>query len=61
MVSEVLNTSIPPFDLLSDAQVEQLKQSVSIVYFDAGEDIISGGGSPEGIYIIIRGQVEEYD
>lgn len=61
MVSEVLNTSIPPFDLLSDAQVEQLKQSVSIVYFDAGEDIISGGGSPEGIYIIIKGQVEEYD
>ena len=61
MVSEVLNTSIPPFDLLSNAQVEQLKQSVSIVYFDAGEDIISGGGSPEGIYIIIKGQVEEYD
>ncbi len=61
MVSEVLNTRIPPFDLLSDAQVEQLKQSVSIVYFDAGEDIISGGGSPEGIYIIIKGQVEEYD
>lgn len=61
MVNEVLNTSIPPFDLLSNAQVEQLKQSVSIVYFDAGEDIISGGGSPEGIYIIIKGQVEEYD
>ena len=61
MVSEVLNTRIPPFDLLSDAQVEQLKQSVSIVYFDAGEDIITGGGSPEGIYIIIKGQVEEYD
>lgn len=61
MVSEVLNTEIPPFDLLSEAQLELLKQSVSIVYFDAGEDIIPAGGAPDGIYIIIKGQVEEYD
>lgn len=61
MVSEVLNTSIPPFDLLSETQLEQLKQHVSIVYFDAGENIIASGASPEGIYIIIKGQVEEYD
>ena len=61
MVSEVLNTSIPPFDLLSETQLEQLKQHVSIVYFDAGEIIIASGASPEGIYIIIKGQVEEYD
>lgn len=61
MVSEVLNTSIPPFDLLSETQLEHLKQNVSIVYFDAGEDIIAAGASPEGIYIIIKGQVEEYD
>ena len=61
MVSEVLNTDIPPFDLLSDQELEILKQSLSIAYFDSGEDIISAGGSPEGIYIIIKGQVEEYD
>ncbi|MEL0223065.1 MAG: cyclic nucleotide-binding domain-containing protein, partial [Gammaproteobacteria bacterium] len=61
MVSEVLNTDIPPFDLLSEHELEILKQSLSIAYFDAGEDIIPAGGSPEGIYIIIKGQVEEYD
>ena len=61
MVSEVLNTNIPPFDLLSASQLESLKQSVSIVYFDAGEAIIGAGAAPDGIYIIIKGQVEEYD
>lgn len=61
MVSEVLNTDIPPFDLLSEHELEILKHSLSIAYFDAGEDIIPAGGSPEGIYIIIKGQVEEYD
>lgn len=61
MVSEVLNTSIPPFDLLSTDEVALLKQRVSIMYFDAGEDIIAADGVPEGIYIIIKGQVEEFD
>ena len=61
MVNDVLNSDIPPFDLLSEDQLAVLTQSLSIVYFEAGEDIIPAGGSPEGIYIIIKGQVEEYD
>ncbi len=61
MVNDVLNSEIPPFDLLSEDQLAVLTQSLSIVYFEAGEDIIPAGGSPEGIYIIIKGQVEEYD
>src|SRR5210317_683780 len=61
MVNDVLNSDIPPFDLLSEDQLTVLTQSLSIVYFEAGEDIIPAGGSPEGIYIIIKGQVEEYD
>ena len=60
-MNEVLNTSIPPFDLLSEDQLSQLQQSVSITYFRAGEDIIPAGGNPDGIYIIIKGKVEEYD
>lgn len=61
MASEVLNTAIPPFDLLSPRQVETLQQSVSIAYFQAGQDIIPAGGNPEGLYIIVKGKVEEYD
>ena len=61
MVNDVLNSDIPPFDLLSEEELAGLTQSLSIVYFDAGEDIIPAGGNPEGIYIIIKGQVEEYD
>ncbi len=61
MVNDVLNSDIPPFDLLSEEELAVLTQSLSIVYFDAGEDIIPAGGNPEGIYIIIKGQVEEYD
>jgi signal-transduction protein with cAMP-binding, CBS, and nucleotidyltransferase domain len=58
MVNDVLNSDIPPFDLLSEEELAVLTQSLSIVYFEAGEDIIPAGGSPEGIYIIIKGQVE---
>jgi CBS domain-containing protein len=57
----VLNTEIPPFDLLSSEELQTVERSLSIAYFDAGEDIISAGAAPEGIYIIIKGQVEEYD
>ena len=56
MVNNVLNSDIPPFDLLSEGQLAVLTQSLSIVYFEAGEDIIPAEGSPEGIYIIIKGQ-----
>jgi len=60
-VNEVLNLDIPLFDLLSEEELAVLTQSLSIVYFEAGEGIVPAGGNPEGIYIIIKGQVEEYD
>ena len=37
MVNDVLNSDIPPFDLLSEDQLAVLTQSLSIVYFEAGE------------------------
>ena len=35
MVNDVLNSDIPPFDLLSEDQLAVLTQSLSIVYFEA--------------------------
>ena len=60
-MQETLNTTLPPFDLLTDTQLLRIQTSLSIEYFDAGQSIIAAGSEPKGLFIIIKGQVEEYD
>ncbi|MDP5328938.1 MAG: DUF294 nucleotidyltransferase-like domain-containing protein [Litorivicinaceae bacterium] len=61
MMQETLNTTIPPFDLLTEVQINRIQTSLTIEYFESGQSIIAAGSEPNGLFIIIKGQVEEYD
>ena len=61
MDTPVLDLSVPPFNLLNESQVQRLSTGLHLEYFEAGQTIIEAGASPEGIYLIIKGKVEEYD
>ena len=60
-MQETLNTTIPPFDLLTEVQINRIQTSLTIEYFESGQSIIAAGSEPNGLLIIIKGQVEEYD
>ena len=47
-----------PFNLLN-SWVQRLSTGLHLEYF-ASQTIIEAGASPEGIYLIIKGKVEEY-
>ena len=61
MDTPVLDLSVPPFNLLNESQVQRLSTGLHLEYFEAGQTIIEAGASPEGVYLIIKGKVEEYD
>lgn len=61
MDTPALDLSVPPFDLLSDDQIKRLSAGLHLEYFDAKETIIQAGQNPEGLYVILKGKVEEYD
>ncbi|QGG80373.1 cyclic nucleotide-binding domain-containing protein [Litorivicinus lipolyticus] len=61
MDTPALDLSVPPFDLLSPEQIKRLSAGLHLEYFEAGQVIIRAGSAPEGLYIILKGKVEEYD
>jgi len=50
-----------PFDRLKPEEVAALRDALDIAYFRPNETIIAQGAAPEGLYIIIKGCVEERD
>jgi CBS domain-containing protein len=50
-----------PFDRLTGPQRERLRASADVVYFRPVETIMEAGGSAEGLYVVIKGTVEERD
>ncbi len=61
MDTPALDLSVPPFNLLSDDQVQRLSAGLHLEYFEAGQVIIQAGAAPEGVCVIIKGKVEEFD
>ena len=61
MDTPALDLSVPPFNLLSPQQVQRLSAGLHLEYFESGQTIIDSGQAPEGVYVIIKGKVEEYD
>ena len=61
MDTPALDLSVPPFDLLSADQIKRLSAGLHLEYFDAGETIIQAGEAPDGLFVILKGKVEEYD
>jgi CBS domain-containing protein len=55
----LFNFSRPPFDCLGEAARQRLGQSLSICYFRAGQTVLNPGEAPPGLYLVIKGAVEE--
>ncbi|PJG60101.1 putative nucleotidyltransferase substrate binding domain-containing protein [Aeromonas cavernicola] len=58
-MSLLFNFARPPFDRLSQGAREQLSRHVSLCYFRAGDTLLKPGDEPAGLYLIIKGTVEE--
>lgn len=50
-----------PFCLLDEQGQNQLRASLDIGYYQAGETLLAAGDVPEGVYVILKGQVGESD
>lgn len=53
------DTSLPPFNHLSEHQQQQLRDALDVAYFRAGDSIIEADETCQQLYIIIKGSVEE--
>jgi CBS domain-containing protein len=51
----------PPFDRLSQQEVEELRAALDIGYFRPGETILARGGASEALHVVIKGVVEARD
>ncbi|MCO4203240.1 putative nucleotidyltransferase substrate binding domain-containing protein [Aeromonas taiwanensis] len=58
-MSLLFNFARPPFDCLDDEARQRLGRHLSICYFRAGQTVQSPGDEPTGLYLIIKGAVEE--
>jgi CBS domain-containing protein len=58
-MSATFDAATAPFDRLTPTEVETLQASLDVVYFRPNDTIIAEGGAPEGLYIVIKGCVEE--
>jgi CBS domain-containing protein len=58
-MSAILDVSTAPFDRLTPDEAEILRNSLDVAYFRPNETIIAEGAAPEGLYIVIKGCVEE--
>lgn len=53
------DTSLPPFDRLSNEQQHRLKEALDVAYYRVGDIIIDAAETCSQLYIIIKGSVEE--
>ncbi|EKP0276939.1 cyclic nucleotide-binding/CBS domain-containing protein [Aeromonas bestiarum] len=58
-MTTLFNFARPPFDSLSAEERQRLAQSLSICYFRAGQVVLNAGDIPPGLYLVIKGAVEE--
>jgi CBS domain-containing protein len=58
-MSAMLDATAAPFDRLSPDEVETLAKSLDVAYYKPGETIITEGAASEGLFLVIKGCVEE--
>jgi CBS domain-containing protein len=51
----------PPFDRLSQQEVEELQAALDIGYFRPGETVLARGGASDALHVVIKGSVEARD
>lgn len=59
-MTDKFDTSLPPFDRLTATEQHTLRSALDVVYFRAGETVITAGDDCHQLYIIIKGNIEEY-
>ncbi|MGR5153656.1 DUF294 nucleotidyltransferase-like domain-containing protein [Photobacterium swingsii] len=59
-MTDKFDTSLPPFDRLTATEQHTLRGALDVVYFRAGETVITAGDDCHQLYIIIKGNIEEY-
>lgn len=60
-MSNEFDIAHPPFDLLSEAEQQQLLTSLDIGYFGKDEIIIETGQSSDYVFVVMKGAVAEID
>ncbi|WP_323060884.1 putative nucleotidyltransferase substrate binding domain-containing protein [Aeromonas hydrophila] len=58
-MTSLFNFARPPFDCLSAEERQRLEQHLSICYFRAGQAVLKAGDVPPGLYLVLKGAVEE--
>jgi len=58
-MSVLLDTSAAPFDRLTPDEAEELQSALDIHYYRPGATILAEGAKPEGLYLVVKGCVEE--
>lgn len=58
-MTSLFNFARPPFDCLSAEERQRLEQHLSICYFRAGQPVLKAGDTPPGLYLVLKGAVEE--
>jgi CBS domain-containing protein len=58
-MSVILDNATAPFDRLTPEEAESLRGAMDIAYFRPNETIVAEGAAPEGLYIVIKGCIEE--
>lgn len=58
MSAEGFDPRNPPFDRLSQQEVEEIRAALDIGYFAPGETIIAAGSAAEALHVVIKGSVE---
>jgi CBS domain-containing protein len=58
-MSVILDNATAPFDRLTPEEAESLRGAMDVAYFRPNETIIAEGAAPEGLYIVIKGCIEE--
>lgn len=55
------NATDAPFDRLTGAERERTRAALDVAYYRPSQTIIARGGEPEGLFVVIKGCVEERD
>ncbi len=60
-MAQAFDASNAPFDRLTPTEVETVRAALDIGYFRPRETIIARDGSPDSLFIVLKGSVEERD
>ena len=55
------NFSVSPFDCLTQAEQQRVREQVDVVYFREGEVLLEQGSAPTHLFVLIKGYVQQFE